>query len=119
VELRNTTDAEKKKAFNEALQTAVGEDAVVRSLTPKVTLKVRDLDAITLEAEVFESVRKVHGESNGDIKAHLTKPNPWGQQLSFLEVREEDAKKIIETARLKIGWSNCRVRYKTTSKRCY
>lgn len=117
VELEKTSDSTKKQAFGDALQDAICDNGQVRNLTPTVSMEVRDLDAATTEEEVREALRSNLGERAKEIQLHLTKAR--GMRLALPEVRDEEATKIMETALLNVGWTRCRVRYRTNSRRCF
>ena len=45
----------------------------------------------------------------------LTKVNAWGLQLAIVKLDERHAMKLVEAAKLKVGWVRCRVRFRTES----
>ena len=47
-----------KEGFCEALRGVLGESASVRSLEPRITLEIRDLDCLTTEEEVRNAVKR-------------------------------------------------------------
>ena len=109
------------KAFGEALQGHLGDMGTMWNLTPKVTLEFLDLDSVTIytKGDVEEALKRDLGEKAGDAKMSVTKPNRREQILAIVELNEEEANKLLETPRIKVGWINSRVRRRARIDRCY
>lgn len=102
-----------------ALQAALDEAGTVRELVPKRCLEIRDLDAYTTPDEVKEAIRMQYPSYNGTMEARVTRPNNRGQVLAVVTLDELGALKMLETAKIKVGWVICRIRPYKIVKRCF
>lgn len=115
MELGRTADAEKLSA---ALVTALGTSGTVRSLVPKISVEIRDLDCLT-EKEDVEKALKRDFQETGELKVVITKTNAREQRMAIVEMGEKVAASLLKQGRIKIGWVSCRVRRRTTVQRCF
>ncbi|XP_033218178.1 uncharacterized protein LOC117173646 [Belonocnema kinseyi] len=106
-------------AFGEALEKHLGEMGTMKNLVPKVTLKLRDLDCVTTKEDVEIALKRDLGDKLGDAKVSVTRPNRREQVLAIVEVGEKAASQLLETARIKVGWINSRVRNRISIDRCF
>ena len=79
-------------AFQDAVASALRDNGTIKSLVPKFTVKVRDLDVLTSEADVKAAPERELGPPN-EVKVHVTKPNSRGQRTVIIQLKEEKAKK--------------------------
>jgi hypothetical protein len=100
------------------LQSALGTNASVRTLEPRATLEVRDLDELATNDEVAAAVESALG-AKVEKKVFVSKANARGQKMAIVTVGVREAAKLLEEGHLKIGWVNCRVREKLEVTRCY
>lgn len=119
LEFQKSTLIENMEKFSKSLREVLGQDGDVKALIPRTTLEIRDMDGITTVADVEEAVRRDSGNIHGELKISVTKPNSWGQKLAIFETTDEDAQKLLEAGRIKIGWLYCRVRARTIFPRCF
>ena len=109
-----------RTAFSDALREATGNDCtVVRELVPRVVLEIRDLDSCTSSEEVEEALKRDLQDYKGFLQSVLTRPNARAQRMAIVTVETPAAEKLMATARIKIGWVNCRIRRRATVTRCY
>ena len=99
-----------EECFGEALQRSLGDMGTMRNLIPKVTLEFLDLDSVTTKGDIEEALKRDLGQQGGDAKVSVTKPNRREQVLAIVELNEEEANKLLETSRIKVGWIKSRVR---------
>lgn len=119
LEFKKTTLIENREKFSKSLREALGQDGVVKAITPRTTLEIRDMDGITTVADVEEAVRRDTGNTQGELKISVSKPNSRGQKLAIFTTSDEDAHKLLEAGRIKIGWLYCRVRARIFLPRCF
>ncbi|XP_044592005.1 uncharacterized protein LOC123270132 [Cotesia glomerata] len=105
-------------AFTAAIKTATANIGTVRTLTPKATIEILDLDAITTENDVREALKRDFTDSLEIKRVNLTKPTRRGNRAAFCEIDEASAFKILDKARIMIGWVNCRIRPVVKVTRC-
>lgn len=108
-----------REAFSSAVKKAVGQAGDVRDLVPRVTLEIMDLDSLTTEDEVCQALQQDLEDITGEMKVSLTKINSRGQRMAIVELNEQEANKLLEKTRIKVGWINCRVRRRTLVTRCF
>lgn len=97
----------------------LGEAAEIKSVAPKITIEIRDLDSFTTPEEVEESIRSKIQSKNEQIVIRLTKPNSRELVRAFITVSQETAEELLNSEYIKVGW--CRVRLKKYEgiKRCF
>lgn len=113
------TNTRNKENFCEALRGALGETATVRSLEPKITLEIRDLDCLSTEEEVKAAIQRDLKDYTGELKVSVTKTNAREQRMAFVEIGPREAHELLKIGRIKIGWLYCRVGRRTVVTRCY
>lgn len=118
VELRKTT-AEARSSFSEALRAVAGDGSDIRELVPKSSLEISDLDSCSTKEEVEEALHHALGEHRGPLHVRLTRPNARQQVAAIVIIDETGAKALLKTARVKIGWVNCRIRRRVDVPRCF
>ena len=84
----------------------------------KVTLAILDLDCLTETEEVQDARNKVL-QPGADRKVSVLGPNSRGQKLAICEIGDEDATRLLETGRIKIGFFSYRVGARHMVPRCY
>ena len=117
-EIRKTT-AEGRQGFTDALRKALGESGSVRVLVPRTTLEIKDLDSCPTVEEVELALRKKLQTYEGKLEVRLTRPNAAGQRMAVFSIEEESAARLLETARICIGWIRCGLRRREQLTRCF
>lgn len=109
-----------KEGFATSVRAALGEAASsVRSLEPKTSIEVRDLDEFTTEDEVRAAIVKETKDISGRIAVFLTKANARAQKTAIVELSTTAANTILAASRLKVGYMHARVRHRVVVTRCY
>ncbi|XP_046679274.1 uncharacterized protein LOC124366717 [Homalodisca vitripennis] len=109
-----------KAAFAESLKKALGDKGSVRSLDPKLSIEIRDLDGLTNESEVTEAIKRAIPElKESTLKVWLTKPNRSQQRMAVAELGERHANKLLALQHLRVGWVSGRVKRKVVVPRCF
>lgn len=108
----------KKDDFFNNIKEVLRDTADVKDSKPKVTIEIRDLDSFTTTDEVLAAVREAT-DSEDEIIVRLTDTDKREQRRAFVSLSAADAKKLLVTQRIKIGWTNCRIRYREDVKRCF
>ena len=91
----------------------------VRTLVPRVKLEVCDLDACFEKDEVMKALKRELPDAKENFEVTLTKVNARRLRLAIVKFDERHAIKLIEAAKLRMGWVPCRVRLRTDVRRCY
>lgn len=108
-----------KAAFSDVLKKILEGKAVVRSLEPKETLEIRDLDGLTTKEEVEEAITRDLKELAGDIQVSVTKANSQELKTAIVQINTNGAKQLLRAQFIKIGWVRCRVRPRIVVPRCF
>ncbi|XP_074110250.1 uncharacterized protein LOC141534664 [Cotesia typhae] len=103
-------------AFTAAIKTAT---ANIGTLTPKTTIAILGWDGISTENDVREALKRDFTDSLEINRVNLTKPAPRGNRVAFCEIDEASAIKVLDKARIKIRWVNCRIRLVAQVTRCF
>lgn len=97
----------------------VKDDAAVKQLSPRCTLDLRDLDALTTEEEVLAAVTLALGDDVNNLKINVVGPNTRQLKRAFIHLDEKQATKLLEVGKLKIGWVCTRVRRTIEVLKCF
>lgn len=84
-------------------------------------VEVQDLDCVTSEAEVENSIRSALGLPADDqtVKTKSMRQSFMGTQRAIVRLKGVDARKIAEKGRIKVGWINARIRLKVKATKCF
>lgn len=105
------------EALRNAVATAVGEQATVRTMGRSCTLQIRDLDEVTEEDEVVEAI--VDCTAKEEITVRSLREALRETQTAVVTVPAKVAEKLLETGKIEVGWVVCRVRQKIDFLRCF
>ncbi|XP_046684980.1 uncharacterized protein LOC124370722 [Homalodisca vitripennis] len=83
--------------------------------------KTTDKDGFSLSTaeEVQEAVERELDASAGVVKVFLTQPNRREQKLAVVSLFEREVNQLLRTAKIKVGWVNCRIRRRVEVTRCF
>ncbi|XP_041451718.1 uncharacterized protein LOC121405177 [Drosophila obscura] len=90
-----------------AVQEALGSTAEVRSLTETAIIEVKDIDEVSTQEEVLAELTEQAGVAINEA------------QTLTLKVSPTVAATLIGKGRIRLGWGYCRIRPKTTPRRCF
>lgn len=116
--LLRTKDEQTGQRLSDCLRETLGEQGVIRDMTRNVTLEVLDMDCFTETDEVRDALNFALG-INADRKVTVIGPNNRGQKMAICECSNQDATRLLEIGRLKIGFVSCRVRARLMVPRCF
>lgn len=108
-----------KTAFGESLRAILGDNAMVRSLEPRETVEIRDLDSLSTSEEVTDAIRRDLGELAADLTVSVTGANSRAQRMAIVSIGAKGADRLLKAQHIKIGWVSCRVRQRATVSKCY
>jgi len=113
-------DAE-RTALEEALRSKLGPRATVRGLVKFEDVEILDLDCVTSQSKVENSIRHALGLSTDEqmVKSKSLRQSFMGTQRAIVRLKRVDAQKVIEKGRIKVGWINARVRFKVIATKCF
>lgn len=103
-----------------AIEEVLKETAKVAAKTHTVTLQCRDLDEVTTAEEICEALHvqcKIRFPDKSAVKSLRRWHN--GTQTAFICLPVDDAKAVLNTQRVRIGWVTCRIREVESPKYCY
>ncbi|XP_058983570.1 uncharacterized protein LOC131804555 [Musca domestica] len=108
-----------KEEFRETIKGSLKEEAIVNSVKTKATIEIQDLDVLTTEDEVIDSIIKTVNAAKEEVNIRLTAANIREQKRAFVSLPAADANKLLEKRRILVGWTYCKIKYKVEVKRCY
>ena len=111
--------AEIKKEFRAAVVGAFGNPLAVANLVPRTSVEIRDLDDLTTEDEVRKVLADKLQLDREEITVFLTNPNSRLQRMAIVEMPEKGVDLLMESARIRMGFVNCRVRRRVQVTRCF
>ncbi|KAL7724666.1 hypothetical protein ACLKA6_012324 [Drosophila palustris] len=101
------------------MKAALHETAEVASARPMATIAIRDLDALTEQADVLNAVKGLLPEGSSDIKVTVSAPNSREQTQAFVTLTEENAATLRAVGKIKIGWLKVKMKRVKTVKKCF
>lgn len=107
--------------YKEGIGKILGEQAEIKALTHEVALEIRDLDEITTRDDIVEAIcSRIPGLENfreGSIRN--LRPSYAGTQVAVISLPVLEARKLLEAGKIKIGWVVCRIRERTSLRKCF
>lgn len=107
-----------KEAFRQSIQDVIGDAGRVKSPDSTTAIEIWDLDCLTTANDVQEALLRETG-STADFKVHVLGPNSREQKMALATASAQTASLLLEKGRIKIGWTNCRIRQRVVVTRCY
>lgn len=107
--------------FRSAVEEVLGDVAKVRALSHEVRIEIRDIDEVTSKEDVYEALIK----ESSDFKSlqpsavRSLRRAYGGTQTATISVSAALACRLIEMAKIRIGWVVCRIRENVAPRRCY
>ena len=101
--------AVKSSAFKSLVEKAVGYESKVRALSPETTIECRNLDEITTEEELEDALIVLLDDRTTPMAIRLRKAY-GGTQIASIRLSTPSASKLLETGKVKVGWSVCPLR---------
>lgn len=95
------------------------ESAEIKSVTPKITLEIRDLDSLTTSEEIEKSIRSLVQAQNETMIIRTTKPNSRELVRAFATVPQEIAEELLKIGYVKVGWCRGRLKKCENVRRCF
>ena len=118
-ELSMPSDPNTRK-MQDAVQSFLGDKVEVRSLTETAIMEIHDLDEVTTEEEVLESLLSQFGEIRINRTSIISLRRAYGgTQIATIKVPMDSAAKLDEAGKVRIGWIICRIRRKLSPTRCF
>ena len=77
------------------------------------------MNSCTTVEEVELALREKLQSYEGRLDVRLTRPNAVGQRMPVFSIEEEVAARLLESARICIGWISCRLRQREQITRCF
>lgn len=108
-----------KAAFGNNLRSSLGGAASVRTLEPKETVEIRDLDDLTTAEEVTAAVISATGGKAENLVVSLTNSNNRAQRMAIVTLSTREARILLTAQHIKVGWVSCRVRERVQVPRCF
>lgn len=103
-----------------SISAALGQTATVKTLTHRITIECRDIDEITTKEEICEAIKKQAGLDGILVTDIVSLRKAYGgMQAASVSLPAKWAKSLLEAGKIKIGWSVCRFRVRTTLTRCF
>jgi len=107
------------KELQQEVKDILKESADIRSVAPKTTIEIRDLDALTTPEEVEQSIRSLMEIGTESMVIRITKPNSRELVRAFVTLSQERAKDLLQIGSIKVGWCRVKLRKYENVKRCF
>lgn len=107
------------RQFGIAVKNAIGDTGRVREIGTRTTIEIRDLDACTVKEDIEESLKTILTPSEPPWNVTIHGPNTRGQKMALLELDNQDAEKLLELSKIRVGWVVCRIRKRQAITRCF
>lgn len=110
--------ADKAEALRRELKEKI-PDAQASFLISKKVLHVSGLDEVTNEEEIKSEISKILNTKPENIDTRSLRPAYGGTQKVTLILPVTEAEKLIQTKKIKIGWSSCKVVERKRDPKCF
>lgn len=117
IQLKNSEHS--TSLFKEGLGTSLGDNAEVKSLTPSKTIECKDIDEITSPEDVVTAIKSQFEIDNISLTDISLRKAYGGTQTASIKTTEATARKLLDKGELKLGWSICHFKEKTTLTKCF
>ena len=118
IELRKSS---KLGEVSGAIRQAVGNQMLVRSMVPTVTIELRDLEETTTEEEIREAFIAALVEATPDqVEVKALRAGPRGTKVALVVApRAIATAKVLKPGKVRVGWVNATAREKKLVIRCF
>ena len=104
--------------FCDAIKNHIQEQGKVQLITKMKTVVIREVDAITTESEISDAVVAALGTAASAIGIRSTKSRSTKQTV-FVTLPELQARTLLETGRVAVGWARYKIYEYLTPDKCY
>ncbi|XP_055632874.1 uncharacterized protein LOC129773300 [Toxorhynchites rutilus septentrionalis] len=108
----------KSSTYRELVEKSLGETAKVRALSQEIAIECRNLDEITTDDELREALNEQFELSDVSLTIRLRKAF-GGTQTAVIKLPRIAARKLLETGKIKVGWTVCPLRAIQQMMRCF
>lgn len=111
---------EKATEITNNIGVILGDTVTVRTLSQRVSIEIKDIDEVTDKEEICEALNGLldsEGVTPSDVVS-LRKAYS-GTQAATVNLPAITAKSLLDVGKVKIGWSVCRLRERTTLTKCF
>lgn len=107
--------------FRHTIKEVLGTTAEVRALTHEIVLEIRDIDEVTDREDVHEALVNLSEEFKTlQLSAIKSLRRAYGgTQTATISLSAGLANRLLEVAKIRIGWVRCRIREKISPRRCF
>lgn len=88
-------------------------------LLSKKVVHIKDMDEVTNKSEIVEAISRAAGAKREDFEVRAIRPAYGNKQNATIIMKDDDANRLIQTGRVKIGWTYCRILERKIDPRCY
>lgn len=107
--------------FRLTVEEVLGTVAEVRALSHEVVIEIRDIDEVTTREDIYEALtnRSDDFKSLQPSAIKSLRRAYGGTQTATIGLSAILASRLVEAAKIRIGWVVCRIREKLSLRRCY
>lgn len=104
-----------------ANELGAGIEIKVLTATSERVIEIFDMDEISTKEDVLEALKMSLGSEADHLKdsAISLRSSFRGSQIATVQLPSKLVVKLLESGKIKVGWSRCRVREKVVPTRCY
>lgn len=112
---------EQTARFRSSIETALGNEAEVKTRVHEVEVEIKDLDEVATKEDVCAALIQQIEEARGITEASIKSIRQayGGTQIAVVSLPAEVAKKAIQVEKIRVGWVVCRIREKMRLTRCF
>ncbi|KAH8249856.1 hypothetical protein KR032_000625, partial [Drosophila birchii] len=107
------TSSESAQSMRTCIAQVLGDAAEVRAMTEdsKVSiLEIRELDALAKEPELVAAIADQFKIDRGKVKVRSIRPGYAASQTAMISLPCSQAKTVLKSGVLRLGWSSCPIR---------
>lgn len=110
--------AQKSSEYKKLTEEVLGDGVTVKALCPVATIQCKGLDEITVAGDLVDALRDQCNVEIQESGVRLRKSFA-GMQVATFQVPLAESKKVLEKAKLKVGWSICHLTISQPPQTCY
>ncbi|KAL7725982.1 hypothetical protein ACLKA6_005733 [Drosophila palustris] len=115
----NGASKDNTSKLKEEISEVLGLQSGIRTVTQETCLEIRDLDSLASKEDIAAAISAEIRTVVDVCSIKSLRPAYAGTQLAVVCLPPAQAKALLQEGKVKVGWTRCRVRERSSQRRCY
>ncbi|KAM8701472.1 hypothetical protein ACLKA7_000748, partial [Drosophila subpalustris] len=115
----NGASKDNTSKLKEEISEVLGLQSGIRTVTQETCLEIRDLDSLASKEDIAAAISAEIRTVVDVCSIKSLRPAYAGTQLAVVCLPPAHAKALLQEGKVKVGWTRCRVRERSSQRRCY